>query len=444
MFPKPGRGYPVAIAAAIIALGLGATASCKFLRRKTWSLLNPLLQGPASRIGLISRAAGVLVVLGLLVVGIAWAITGSWQSMAEWLTGNGEGQPMVWLNGISIWPTIILRAAIWVLCLVLFIHAFRWLNKDFDRVANSMGVKDFWDQLEHTERNRKGRPWKKFLRYFSYPMRKGTTSSYKERFWGPYIYRGTWPARISRTLVAVVAFFVLWGILEMVFGNPPAPTRGPKSFWFYTGISALLNATTLFLTLFVADATLLYRQVIKGLVEETDNRPNVWPDATLSKFDDRVGLPQGDLEHWVDLVFISKRTKCITTLIYFPFIIVALVIISRSGLFANYAPSLPEMLVMALALLVVTGSAIALRQVAEASRAKAHRRLNDQIMRARQSQAGEYRATQLELLSHRVDELNEGALTPFSQQPLLRAMLLPLGSFGGTALVEYLLLPGLS
>ncbi len=100
---------------------------------------------------------------------------------------------------------------------------------------------------------------------------------------------------------------------------------------------------------------------------------------------------------------------------------------------------------MALGLLVVTGSAIALRQAAEiASRAKAHRRLNDQIMLARQSAAGEHRAVQLELLSHRIDELNEGALTPFSQQPLLRAMLLPLGSFGGTALVEYLLLPGLS
>ena len=58
-FRKPGRGYPVAIAAAIIALGLGVTASCRFLRRKTWSLLNPLLEGPASRIGLISRAAGL-------------------------------------------------------------------------------------------------------------------------------------------------------------------------------------------------------------------------------------------------------------------------------------------------------------------------------------------------------------------------------------------------
>ncbi len=173
-------------------------------------------------------------------------------------------------------------------------------------------------------------------------------------------------------------------------------------------------------------------------------KPSIWTDETLSKFGSRIGLPPADLEHWVDLVFLSKRTKTITTLIYLPFIIVALVIISRSRLFADYAPSLPEILVMTLALLIVTTSAMALRQTAEASRAKAHRRLNDQIMLAKQSGQGESRGAQLELLSHRVDELNEGALTPFSQQPLLRAMLLPLGSFGGTALVEYLLLPGLS
>jgi hypothetical protein len=62
----------------------------------------------------------------------------------------------------------------------------------------------------------------------------------------------------------------------------------------------------------------------------------------------------------------------------------------------------------------------------------------------RQSQDGERLAVQLELLSRRVEELRDGAFTPFSQQPLVRAMLLPLGSFGGTALLEYLLLPGLS
>src|SRR5262249_8108688 len=97
-----------------------------------------------------------------------------------------------------------------------------------------------------------------------------------------------------------------------------------------------------------------------------------------------------------------------------------------------------------IALLIVSGCAIALRLSAEALRARALRRLNDRIMAVRQSQDGERLAGQLELLSRRIEELRDGAFTPFSQQPLVRTMLLPLGSFGGTALLEYLLLPRLS
>jgi hypothetical protein len=44
----------------------------------------------------------------------------------------------------------------------------------------------------------------------------------------------------------------------------------------------------------------------------------------------------------------------------------------------------------------------------------------------------------------RIEELRDGTFTPLSQQPLVRAMLLPIGNFSGTALLEYLLLPGLS
>ena len=51
---------------------------------------------------------------------------------------------------------------------------------------------------------------------------------------------------------------------------------------------------------------------------------------------------------------------------------------------------------------------------------------------------------QLELLLARIEELCDGTFTPLSQQPLVRAMLLPIGNFSGTALLEYLLLPGLS
>jgi hypothetical protein len=38
-----------------------------------------------------------------------------------------------------------------------------------------------------------------------------------------------------------------------------------------------------------------------------------------------------------------------------------------------------------------------------------------------------------------IEGLRDGAFSPFSQQPVVRAMLLPLGGFGGTALLSYVM-----
>jgi hypothetical protein len=65
------------------------------------------------------------------------------------------------------------------------------------------------------------------------------------------------------------------------------------------------------------------------------------------------------------------------------------------------------------------------------------------MVAAKKLDDGGRRAGQLETLLRRVDELRDGAFSPFSQQPLVRAMLLPLGTLGGTALIEYLLPTGL-
>jgi hypothetical protein len=97
---------------------------------------------------------------------------------------------------------------------------------------------------------------------------------------------------------------------------------------------------------------------------------------------------------------------------------------------------------MAVAVLIVTICGVALRLSAEATRAEARRRLTERLMIAKGESSGAQPANQLELLLRRIEELREGAFSPFSQQPLVRAMLLPLGSFGGTALLGYVLGPG--
>ena len=146
----------------------------------------------------------------------------------------------------------------------------------------------------------------------------------------------------------------------------------------------ILGLFTLVLIALVADATLLTWRAVKAFRTEKE----IWPERTLQQFSHRLGLPTTVLDDWIDLVFVSKRTKCITTLIYFPFLILALLVASRSRLFADYGLNIAEVFTVTLGVLIVLGCAVALRQSAEASRAKARRRLADQLIVARKAQDG--------------------------------------------------------
>jgi hypothetical protein len=92
--------------------------------------------------------------------------------------------------------------------------------------------------------------------------------------------------------------------------------------------------------------------------------------------------------------------------------------------------------------LVVIACAVTLQWEAEKSRSHALRLLDDEILLAKKSEEWVRLAEQLDFLSRHIEKINDGAFRPYSQQPLIRAMLLPLGSFGGAALLEHFLLPG--
>ena len=63
---------------------------------------------------------------------------------------------------------------------------------------------------------------------------------------------------------------------------------------------------------------------------------------------------------WIDLDFVAKRTRCISSLIYYPFILIALVILTRSTVFANYTPNLKILVFQGTCLTIVFGCAVAL------------------------------------------------------------------------------------
>jgi hypothetical protein len=434
---------PLAAALSVLAV----CVACYPFRRRVWGGIDGFMRSSGSYPELAVRGLMMLVVLGAGIYFLATAIHDHWPPFAGWLTQ--DGQPIILLDGLSVWPTIFLRALTLVLCIWLIFHGYRLLNENIEKTFQDLNLVETRRRVEAEQNSmvRKIPPWIRFVSHFWYRLPGDREVTGGERlpdevfcFWRMYIYQGYLRARFYRAAAGVVAIALLWPVLTYAFGIPPIPARGAVSWLAYMLVTGMLALATWFLIFSVADTTLLTWRVVKGFRTET----GIWPEKTLQQFSRRLGLPKDIVDDWIDLVFVSKRTKCITTFIYYPFLIIALLVVSRSRLFANYGVNVPDVITMAIGVLIVSGCVVALRLSAEALRAKTRRRLNDRIMEARKSADGERLAGQLELLLRRVEELRDGAFSPFSQQPLVRAMLLPLGSFGGTALLEYLLLPGFS
>jgi hypothetical protein len=218
-----------------------------------------------------------------------------------------------------------------------------------------------------------------------------------------------------------------------------APSRGGLSRTMHTALMYPTIVVMLFLIFFVADATLLCLCFVRGLRLHRFN----WPARTVQLFENRLGLLREHLDDWIDLQFVARRTRCVSALIYYPFIVLSLVLISRSSMFDDWHMPLSTLVLSVISVAIVLTCAMALRRMAEASRQHALHAVQDRLLRAKGQQGSAPLAAQLEILLKRIEELHEGAFAPFSQQPLLKALLLPFATYGGSALLDYMTLANL-
>ena len=109
----------------------------------------------------------------------------------------------------------------------------------------------------------------------------------------------------------------------------------------------------------------------------------LWPQATLGVYKGRLQLQTNLIHDWIDLAFVAKRTNCVGSLIYYPFVLIALLIVSRSTVFANYTPSLTILVAQGISLSIVFSCAIMLCWVARATRDMAKQNLAEGIIRAK-------------------------------------------------------------
>jgi len=368
-----------------------------------------------------------------------------WDHFAEYATEGGLGEPIAWTQGVSMWPSLGLRVIAALLAVCLILDALRELRDNQKRVEERFFLPKAgaWSAEEH-DKGVIRKLWAAVCRYanmlcYSLPHDKDSGAKIDvDQIWKYYTLKSKFVPSFLRIIFITGIMFLLYRLLIVLFGDPNVPWRG-ELHKIYKDVTWPLVLLLLFLTFLVFDATLLCLRFVDVLRK---NR-TIWPPDTHRGFGDIFNFQDLLLDEWIDLDFLAVRTRCISRLIYFPFAIFALMIASRSTAFAEFALSWPIIITQVVGCVIIFGCAMLLCFSAEKARETTKHKLMKGMVAAKAADPSGRKAAQLETLLKLVDELREGSFVPLSQQPPIRALLLPLGGLGWTALLDSRIFPGL-
>jgi hypothetical protein len=138
-------------------------------------------------------------------------------------------------------------------------------------------------------------------------------------------------------------------------------------------------------------------------------------------------LSEEDLSRYHDVFFVAQRTEEVARLVWYPLIVLAILIVARCSFFANWTWPFILVLTLGLTALWAIGSAIFLRHAAEQLRTTAIENL--QLLRLTNYSAIRKRKAFDELITE-IRSLKKGAFAPLREQPFIRAIVLPSGGLG--------------
>ena len=371
--------------------------------------------------------------------------------------GGPNGEPYSWNDGISIWPTETLRFLACLLSIFYILKTWRALHRNEQELQLH-----FFPRLEHREPEQKhalfSKPWWRAL------AAEVTVRHWKceeghrviaTKLWTRYRWSGEQRARFWRITPLILCYVGAGVLLMMLLGWPFVPARGAWARYWDIFFVVCSIAGSLFLTFYVADVTLLNRRLIHYLTKGV----TLWPEEAFANLRGRWRLreqvvaeldPQDAAEpteeipptellvDYLDIDLIARRTDIVGGLIYYPLVVISLLIISRSGIFDHWTWPLPLLILLGFNAGYAVFSAVYLRRTAERARQSALQRLNDRLMAYTAAGHGdEKEAKTIRETANLIRAEDRGAFAAISQHPLAGALLLPSGSAGIWILLQY-------
>jgi hypothetical protein len=398
-----------------------------------------------ARLALEARVHRRVAIGAMLALGAALATT---VALVEARPGMGE--PMAWAEGISTWPTEYLRLAAILLGVALLVHGWATLRRQADSIQRAFFL---------GRPPREGaspcaaRPALEALRRIGQAFASGfpPVDDYFRRaddgapkvdataLWHRYRRRTEfWPS--AGRIATGVALALAAGALVLYLDPPSIPARGAVAYWTHQWLQGLSVVVLVVLIFSVVDAT----RMSTGMIDALAARPTLWPWRTRRRFEARSGVPAEHLDGWIDFEFMVALTRGVNRFIYYPFAVLLLLIVSRSTVFDAWDFPLPLLALLAAAALYATWCALSLRRAAEAARKRIVACYEDECLRldgtkdVANGRDPSCLAKGLCTLVERMRATREAAFLPLTQQPAVRALLIPFGGFGGVSLIEYL------
>lgn len=403
-----------------------------------------------------------------------------------------QGEPFAWADGISIWPTEIVRLIVTLLCVHFFFRCRRLIKDNEAMIENEFRLLPrlepgaCWPVISREERYKepKGvvnamrdpslaefighRSWYARLKWFFRRVSLANwkaygpadTSEVKEdwvnraeavvcpddrtakdqtpemkvfaqNLWWEYKLRSSWH-RFFRVVVVAGVYIGAAYLVSMLLGFPRSPARSEYAQRADARILMSSVIASVLLTFFVLDATYLNKRFIEHLMKKNTH----WPHGVFENEKFKEMQLSLDLTEYLDIRFIAKRTEAVGDIIYYPFVLFFLMIVSRNSLFDDWDWPMGLIVIFAANISLAVIGALMLRGAAERARRRA---LADLGQRHRKFLA-ESKDQQAKLISELISEVEGergGAFSLLSQHPVLAAILLPSGSIGVWALLEY-------
>jgi hypothetical protein len=242
--------------------------------------------------------------------------------------------------------------------------------------------------------------------------------------------------RALRTLVLLFQLAVIYWLLVKVTGeSEDLPARGWTIFYANGAMEIWSMGIAAFVTFFFVDAT----RLATAFTECIGSVSVLWDRDTVSRHARELGVDERIAGEYVGIHIIGEYTRSIGWMIMVPATVLFLLVAARSSYLDAWNWPLPLAACLCVLGLYVVAKAIILRRTAERARNGAIARLH--IAASGLAGSGAHaKVDQINMLVRRIGKHDQGAFSPWSKNPLLRAMLLPAGGFGVLELLNVLTL----